>query len=56
MNEQQLVQWLLEKFGFPVSLVVFLLWRDVKVLQPMIEHLRELTESIKRCNKNGQEP
>ncbi len=45
-------QWLLERFGFPVALVAFLLWRDVRVLQPMIEALRELTEAVKRCNRS----
>ncbi|NLB94731.1 MAG: hypothetical protein GX785_03370 [Armatimonadetes bacterium] len=51
MEQVPFYQWILERFGFPAGLVAFLLWRDVKVLQPMIEALRELTESIKRCNK-----
>jgi hypothetical protein len=42
-------QWLLERFGFPVGLVVCLLWRDYKVLFPLVQTLREVKDRVEGC-------
>lgn len=46
-------QWLLERFGFPVALVCWLLWRDYKVLFPMVRALDSLGEAVRGCPKRG---